>query len=174
MADEGTISTLIVVGVVLQFIFTILLAAGAGILYSMLPILDMILTSIPPSELPPGLTIIDLANIWHFGVVALAGLAVLSFVLAILWITWRKEPTEHRTGLIITGIVSLVFTGFIAGLLVLIAGALAEKKTDTSPYSPPKPTTSPPGKGVVYCSACGAALPDPSAKFCGVCGAKTN
>lgn len=172
MAHEGTPSTLIVVAVILQFIITILLAAFAGFLYSMLPILDMVLASLPPSALPPGLTIVDLATIWHIGTVALAGLAVLSLVLAILWIIWRKEPSAHRTALIITGIVGLVLAGFLGGLLALIAGALAEKKPETGAIPTPKSSPSTPGKGVAYCSACGAALPDPSAQFCGVCGAK--
>ena len=174
MADKGTPSTLIVVAIVLQFIITILLAVGAGILFSMLPLLSMILASIPPSALPPGMTVMDLANLWHIGTVALAGLAVLSLVLSILWIFWRKEPSEHRAALIITGIAGLVLTGFLPGLLILIAGALAEKKPAAGAFPSPKPITSTPGKGIVYCSSCGAALPDPDAKFCGICGAKTN
>ena len=173
MADKGTPSTLVVVAIVIQFIITILMAVGAGFLYSMLPILNMLLASIPPSELPPGMTTIDLANLWHFGIVAFAGLAVLSFVLSVLWIFWRKEPSEHRTALIISGIAGLVFTGFLPGLLVLIAGALAEKKPVAGAIPTPKPISSTPGKGIAYCSACGAALPDPDARFCGVCGAKT-
>ena len=174
MADKGTPSTLIVVAIVLQFIIMILMAAGAGILFSMLPILSMLLASIPPSELPPGITILDIANLWHIGIVAFAGMAVLSLVLSIIWIFWRKEPSEHRAALIITGIAGLVLTGFLPGLLVLIAGALAEKKPVAGAIPTPKPMSSTPGKGIAYCSACGAALPDPDAKFCGICGAKTN
>jgi len=172
MVDEGTPSTLIVAAIVLQFIITILFAAGAGILYSMLPLLGMILATIPPSALPPGLTIPDLANIWNIGVVALAGLAVLSLVFAILWIFWRKEPTQHRTAFIITGAAALVLTGFLPGLLALIAGALAEKKPKTGAIPAAKSTYSTPGKGIVYCSQCGAVLPKPDAGYCGTCGAK--
>jgi hypothetical protein len=169
MVDEGTPSTLIVVAIVIQFITTILMAAGASFLYSVLPML----ATIPPSALPPGLTMLDLVNILNIGVIALAGLAVLSLVLSILWIFWRKEPSQHRVALIITGGAALVLTGFLGGLLALIAGALAEKKPKTGAIPAAKSFDSTPGKGVVYCSACGAALPDPDASYCGVCGAKT-
>ena len=169
MADKGTPSTLIVAAIVIQFITTILMAAGAGFLYSLLPLL----ATIPPSALPPGLTMFDFVNILNFGVIALAGLAVLSLVLSILWIFWRKEPSQHRVALISTGAAALVLAGFLGGLLALIAGALAEKKPKTGAIPVAKSTDSTPGKSVAYCSACGAALPHPDASYCGTCGAKT-
>jgi amino acid transporter len=172
MTDEGTPSTLIVVAIIIQFITMMLFAVGAGFLYSMLPLLDMILASIPPSALPPGLTIADLARIWHIGTIALAGVAVLSLVFIILWIFWRKEPSKHRVGLIITGIVGLVVAGFLGGLLALIAGAIGEKKPELGKLPLTRSAPTPPGKGVAYCSACGAALAEPTASFCGGCGVK--
>ena len=40
---------------------------------------------------------------------------------------WRKDPSGKRTMLIITGILGLIFSGFLPGLLVLIGGFLAPK-----------------------------------------------
>ena len=169
MTDEGTPSTLIVVAIVVQFITMILFAGVAGFFYSLLPLL----ASIPPSALPPGLTLADLTRIMQFATFGLAGLAVLSLILAIIWMFWRKEPSKYRAPLVITGVIALILTGFLGGLLAIIAGAIAEKKPKPGTFPQKEPAPVAPAKGVAFCSACGAALAEPNATYCGACGAKT-
>ena len=53
---------------------------------------------------------------------------IIGIFLAILWLLWRKAPLAHRTGLIVTGVLGLLFAGFIPGLLVMIAGIVAPKE----------------------------------------------
>ncbi len=50
---------------------------------------------------------------------------IISLIFAILWFGWRSDPGANKTALIITGILGLIFGGFLAGLLVLIGGAIA-------------------------------------------------
>ncbi|MFX0168903.1 MAG: zinc ribbon domain-containing protein [Candidatus Hodarchaeota archaeon] len=168
MANEGTPSTLVIVAVILQFILTTLFAAGTAFLYSLLPLIGMI----PPAALPPGMSLADVTHLMTILTIALGVVTVLSLVFAIIWIFWRKEPSKHRVALIVTGVVAAALAGFLPGLFAIIAGATAEKKPEVSPIPTAKSPT--PTKGVLYCSSCGAAVSDPSAQFCGICGAKIN
>ena len=50
---------------------------------------------------------------------------IFGLIFMILWFRWRGEPSAHKTGLIVTGILALFLAGFLPGLLVLIAGIIA-------------------------------------------------
>ncbi len=170
MADEGTSSTLVIVAAVFQLILLFIFAGLAGLFAIVLPLLPLI----PPSELPPGLPLADLLLVSQalFGYMAIA--AVLSLIFTILWLMWRGQPSQHRVGLIITGIIGLILTGFLPGLLALIGGAIAKEGYESSPAAHPAPKiTAPPAEPVKFCPSCGNPIDPPGAPFCGVCGAST-
>ncbi|MFX1565363.1 MAG: hypothetical protein ACFFCH_05180 [Promethearchaeota archaeon] len=51
-------------------------------------------------------------------------LAIVGLVFAILWLQWRSDPLPHKTGMIVTGILALILTGVIPGILALVAGVV--------------------------------------------------
>ena len=53
-------------------------------------------------------------------------IAIIGLLFGILPLMWRDEPGRHRVGLIILGILSL---GSIGGILLLIAGIIAEEES---------------------------------------------
>ncbi|MHA2405235.1 MAG: zinc ribbon domain-containing protein [Candidatus Hermodarchaeia archaeon] len=169
MADEGTSSTLVIIGAVLQLIFFFLLAAGTGIVAMALTFLP----SIPPSALPPEFPPIDVLIGMMYGyVILLAVMTVFALIFSILWFMWRGSPSQHKAGLIITGILALIFSGFLPGLLVLIGGAISPSESTSVTTTVTTPKVSPPESkpGVKYCAACGNPV-NPDAQFCGICGA---
>jgi hypothetical protein len=170
MADEGTSSTLVIVAAVFQLILLFVFAGFAGLFAFALPLLSLI----PPSELPPGFSLGELVIVsqWLFGYMAIA--AVLSLFFTIFWLMWRGQPSQHRVGLIITGIIGLILTGFLPGLLALIGGAIAKEGYESPPVARPAPkTAAPPAEAARYCPSCGNPVDPPGAQFCGVCGAAT-
>ncbi len=171
MADEGTSSTLVLVGAVLQLIFFFVLA-GMTALFAMV---YAVLPTIPLSALPPGTPpIAEFMTVMMGIMISTAIMTVFALVFTIVWFMWRGNPSQHKVGLILTGILGLVFSGFLPGLLALIGGAIASKKSTYIPAPTPTKKEVAPLKsteGVKYCSACGNPVADPNAQFCGVCGA---
>ncbi|MDO8125097.1 MAG: zinc ribbon domain-containing protein [Candidatus Hermodarchaeota archaeon] len=168
MADEGTSSTLVIVAAVFQLILLFVFAGLAGLFAIALPLLSLI----PPSELPPGISFAELVFVSQalFGYMAIA--AVLSLLFTIFWLMWRGQPSQHRVGLIITGIIGLILTGVLPGLLALIGGAIAKEGYESPPVARPAPkTAAPPAEAATYCPSCGNPIDPPGAQFCGVCGA---
>ncbi len=170
MADEGTSSTLVLVAAVLQLIFFFVLAGLTGLFAAVMAVLP----SIPPSMLPPGSP--PLAEF----IAAMAGIAALfvvmtafALIFSILWFIWRGSPSQHKAGLIISGILALIFSGIIPGILVVVAGAIAPSSQTPTPIptTTAKPVPAKAEEGVKYCSACGNPVTNPNAEFCGVCGA---
>lgn len=51
-------------------------------------------------------------------------LAIVGVVFSIYWGRWRKRPEEHKTGLIVTGIIAIIIGGVVPGILVLIGGVM--------------------------------------------------
>jgi len=49
---------------------------------------------------------------------------IIGFILAAVWIRWRRDIAGKRMKLIGTGIVAMIFTGTVPGLLVLIGAAI--------------------------------------------------
>ena len=169
MADEGTSSTLVIIAAVLQLIFFFLLAAGTGIV----AMAAIFLPSIPPSALPPGSPPIEVLIGMMYGYVVLLGvMTVFALIFSILWFMWRGSPSQHKVGLIVTGILALLFSGFLPGLLALIGGAIAPRgeTAASSPTTTVKATPSESKAGVKYCASCGNSV-NPDDQFCGVCGA---
>ena len=167
MVDEGTSSTLVIVAAVFQLILLFVFAGLAGLFAIALPLLS----TIPPSLLPPGVTLVEFVIIsqWLFGFMAIA--AVLSLFFTIFWLMWRGQPSQHRVGLIITGIIGLGI-GFLPGLLALIGGAIAKGDYESPPVARPAPkTAAPPAEAARYCPSCGNPVDPSGAQFCGVCGA---
>jgi hypothetical protein len=117
MAEEGTIRTLVLVGAILQFFI---------IAYYLYLILFWI-PSLLPLIIPPGYEwLIPIMMPIYYAIFAV--FIIIGFILAIIWLLWRSDPIPHRTGLIITGILGLLFAGFIPGIIVLVAGAIAPKE----------------------------------------------
>lgn len=170
MADEGKSSTLVIVAAVFQLILLFVFAGLAGLFLIVMPWLSMI----PPAELPPGVTLAELILVSQglFGYFTIA--AILSLFFTILWLMWRGQPSQHRVGLIITGIFGLILTGFLPGLLALIGGAIVKEDRGSPPVARPAPTTAAPSvETAKFCPSCGNPLVPPDAQFCGVCGAAT-
>ncbi len=99
-------------------------------------------------------------------------MTVFALIFSILWFMWRGSPSQHKAGLIITGILALLFSGFLPGLLTLIGGAIApsESTSVATPTTTPKASPTKSKAEVKYCAACGNPV-SPDAQFCGVCGA---
>ncbi len=49
---------------------------------------------------------------------------IFGLILAAIWLRWRHDIPKHKKRLITTGIVGMIFTGTIPGLLILIGAAL--------------------------------------------------
>ena len=112
MSDEQTAGTLVLVGAIFQLIVSILLLLVGFLFFSLFVIFvdfaDLMVT-----------LLVMLVPIILF---AMGGV---SLIFAILWLNWRSHPSAHKTGLIVTGILGLIFGLFLPGLLVLIGGAIA-------------------------------------------------
>ncbi|MFX0079546.1 MAG: hypothetical protein ACFE8O_09950 [Candidatus Hermodarchaeota archaeon] len=52
-----------------------------------------------------------------------------TLIVAIFTLLWRHTPDLHKTGLIVIGILGLIFLGSLPGLLALIAGLIVEEPT---------------------------------------------
>lgn len=179
MADEGTASTLVLVAAIIQIIFVIIGAGLTGLIFLAIMLLGSIDPSmLPPDVFPPGFSMADFMSVMNvaliYGIILGIG-TVVGFIFLILWLMWRRSPSEHKTGLIITGIIGLILGGGIPGLLALIGGAIAEKKEDLLPPSPARPSApKEPAKPMApsqFCHACGHPLTNPNAQFCDNCGA---
>ena len=53
---------------------------------------------------------------------------ILGLVLALLWFRWQHDIPTHKSGLIKTGIVGMILTGTVPGLLVLVGAAIYPTK----------------------------------------------
>jgi hypothetical protein len=106
MSDE-TASTLILVGAIFQLLASIIILflGGAGFL---IPIIF-------------GATL----DLWLLIPAFFFIGGIISLVFTILWLSWRHDPSANKTALIVTGILGLIFGGFLPGLFVLIGGAIA-------------------------------------------------
>lgn len=112
MAEEDTSRLLILIGAIFQLITAIpLMALGIIFAFIMLPsffLIPVFLFMIFPA----------IFLIWGIG----------CLTLAVYWFKWRHEPSTHKSSLIATGIIGLIFGGTIGGLLALIGGALAPEE----------------------------------------------
>jgi hypothetical protein len=114
MASEGTASTLVLVAAILQLVFFLF---GIFEIVMMLPLIMLAI------EL---LGIFGLM-IFGFTIILYLGMSIFGIIFFILWFVWRKSPSKHKTGLIVTGILGIILAGVLPGLLALIGGAIAKK-----------------------------------------------
>jgi hypothetical protein len=91
---------------------------------------------------------------------------VVGIIFSILWFNWRHYPSEHKTGLIVSGILGL-FLGVIPGILTLIGGAITPSPTEYISFETVKTM---PYRTERRCSSCGAEATADD-KFCWRCGA---
>ncbi len=110
MSDE-TASTLILIGAILQLLLSLILLILGGLGF----ILPLIFGA------PPDIWLLIPAFFFIGGIV--------SIIFAILWFGWRQDPGANKTSLIITGVLGLIFGGFLPGLLVLIGGVIATEES---------------------------------------------
>lgn len=110
MADEDTARTLVLVGAILQLLIAIGLFLAGG--------LFMVLLLIAIGFEPEALIAMFIPGV-------LIVMAIVSLILSVLWFSWRSNPTGHKTGLIVTGILGLILGGVLPGLLVLIGGIVS-------------------------------------------------
>jgi hypothetical protein len=161
MADEGSASTLVLVGAILQLL-AMLLFAGLALL---LLFASMFLSMFDPTN--P----IVASGFAFFGLFAVMAGSGLFFM--ILWFVWRSHPSQHRTGLVVSGILGLILAGFLPGLLALIGGAIAPSARELEAAVPHRQTaTAPAPKSVNYCPSCGTPITSPAMQFCPSCGTR--
>ncbi len=156
MGDIETASTLALVAGILQIVFSLIFIAMGGF---------MVLLFLP-LMMDPFLMGIMGAFVIAFLFYPVMG--VIGLIFAVLWLNWRQFPSEHKTGLIVTGIISLITVGFIPGLLALIAGVIAPSLSKHRGFVPPKTSTA---KIIRRCPSCGAETTGDDDQFCWSCGA---
>jgi hypothetical protein len=118
MASEGTAKTLVLVAAILNLVMIIWSA------YSVIMSLGLIMTWLT-DPLFGFLFFIMFGFIYFFYILWI----IFGIIFMLLWFVWRGNPSGHKTGLIVTGVLGLFLTGFgIGGLLALIAGIIAPKK----------------------------------------------
>ncbi|MFX1565617.1 MAG: hypothetical protein ACFFCH_06465 [Promethearchaeota archaeon] len=160
MGDTETASTLSLIAGILQLIFSLIMI-GIGAF--------SVLLFIPLMIDPMIMTIMGVFLVL-FLIYPIMG--VIGLIFSVLWINWRQFPGEHKTGLIVSGIIALITIGFIPGLLALIAGAIAPTPSTYRGYvPPPTPHPTPTAKGVARCPHCGADTTGADDRFCWRCGA---
>jgi hypothetical protein len=111
MADEGTAKTLVSIGAWIALIILLIMFGVIGFFgFISLPFIGDFF-------------------IWLlvFGVllIALVVSQIFTIIFMALWFSWRHDPSAHKTGLIVTGILGLFLAYGLPGLLVLIGGAIA-------------------------------------------------
>jgi polyferredoxin len=114
MSDESTVTILVLIGAIFQIIIGILLLLG-GAGSSIGTAIDFIFWGVSS----------PFDWLWVFVPgVPLMVLGILGLFFGLNWLRWRHTPMDYKQQLILTGILALIFAGFIPGLLVLIAGAI--------------------------------------------------
>jgi hypothetical protein len=156
MGDVNTASTLVLIAAILQFIMSIL-----SIISGMFVVLMLMPFMFDPFMMGP----LGAFMFLSLGVNVVMG--IIGFVFGILWLNWRHFPSEHKTGLIVSGILGLLFGGILPGLLALIGGAIAPSPSELPSFQPVTPE---PYRAATSCPSCGANVTGDD-KFCWRCGA---
>ena len=163
IGDLETATSLIyyaaIVQILVSIIFIIIGVALVGlIVVPLIPLygLDFLLYA------PPFVLLLVFLPLLIFGVIGIIGLYISK-----MWMKWRHNPAEHKTGLITSGILVLLFLNIISGILTLVAGAIIP--------SAPEPSirrfvSTPVKQPVAYCPSCGASIIRGD-RFCARCGA---
>ncbi len=155
MGDVQTASTLTLVAGILQIIFSLIFIV-MGVF--------MVLLFLPLMMDPYFMSFIGLFLVIYM---VYPVMGVIGLIFAVIWLNWRQFPSEHKTGLIVTGVISMLMVGFIPGLLALIAGAIVPSPSEYRGYVPPKTPTA---RVVSRCPNCGAEMTGDDDRFCWSCG----
>lgn len=121
--NTDTARTLLLVSMIF-FIINILMTVGMiFMMYSFFPVL---LSIIGPSVDPATLALLSTMQLVLPFV--LGAFAILDVIYLILVFLWREDPATHKTGLLVIGILNLIITFSIQGILTLLAGIIAKSK----------------------------------------------
>jgi len=109
----------------IEFVSKIVAAVGAWLF------LPTFLASLAPLLDPATLAMLTGLFDWLALIIPIIGLvgSIPTLIVAIYTLHWRHTPDLHKTGLIIIGILGLIFLGTLPGLLTLIAGLIVEEPT---------------------------------------------
>ena len=127
MSNKTARTLTLVAGIffIIEFVSTIVVAVWAwfflpSFLASLAPLID-------PATLAMLTTLFDWL-ILFIPIIALIS-SIPTLIVAIYTLRWRHTPELHKTGLIVIGILGLIFLGSLPGLLALIAGLIVEEPT---------------------------------------------
>ena len=117
MTENNTAQTLLNYGAWLQIPFSIfLIAIGGWLFWLLFPVLFD-----PLFWMLFGLlTTLLLCFVIFIGIIG--------FILTGIWFRWKHDIPGHKKGLITTGIIGIIFTGTVPGLLVLLGAAIYPTK----------------------------------------------
>ncbi len=110
---------------IVEFVNKIVVAVWAW--YFLPTFLASLAPLIDPATLAMLTTIFDWL-ILFIPIIALIS-SIPTLIVAIYTLRWRHTPDLHKTGLIVIGILGLIFLGSLPGLLALIAGLIVEEPT---------------------------------------------
>lgn len=159
MGDVQTASTLTFIAAILQIIFSLI--------FVIIGVLFVCILFIPLMYDP---FFLAFAGVFILLPIILLGIfGVIGLVFGFLWLNWRHYPSEHKTGLIVSGVLSLIFSsGYIPGILTIVAGAIAPSPSAYQGYTPVKPPRIQPR---TRCPYCGAKVTQQD-RFCWRCGSQ--
>jgi hypothetical protein len=129
-ADETLV---LIAGILFLIGFIIDLIFGALGIFSWMAILPLV--AMMDAMIPGSGTLMAMTMMISFAVLFVIGF--LGLIFAILCLKWRSDPKGHKTGLIVIGIIAIIFSvgailspyaafGFIPGLLALIGALIAK------------------------------------------------
>lgn len=155
MVDESFASSIVLSAIILLGFFTLLALANiVFISFGVLPFL-----------MDPIFLTFMMVILWG-AIVPSALCTFVGIILIITWLGWRHNPSEHRNGLKITGVIAAICCGVVPGILAIVAGAMepqiAKPYTHTPPMLP-QPTE------IQRCPYCGAEA-SPTDIYCWKCG----
>jgi membrane protease YdiL (CAAX protease family) len=157
MGDVQTASTLTFVAGILQIVFSVIYLVFWIFLMGILLI---------PFIYDPYYALI-FGSIFFVLLLVLGIFGIFGLIFGIIWLNWRHYPSEHKTGLIVSGILALLFSmGFIPGILALVAGAIAPTPSEYRGYELVRPPTI---RAITHCPRCGADIARED-QFCWRCG----
>jgi hypothetical protein len=119
MAESGAARALVIVGAVLQ-----IFSGGFRVLLGIIFMLDAaIRRSINPNDpllpLTEGITTYLLLG------------ALIGLILLILWFVFATKPSKFKKAILATGVIGILLSGILPGLLVLIGGFKAKEQEET-------------------------------------------